>query len=294
MIHHSSSKIIQREFVSDFEVGECWGYNRFFRLDLLASEGYLNIQRDALELRFQVRPSTFFQRCRDQQWHINQLLKKQWQSETEIKHLKDRLKREISRNKQQHNNGSSITEITTSGSTVAMASALPSKITINDNSQLISVSVASTSTASSSTNGSTSTSTRIATDNYNRNDKEHKITANQNKMLTKDKTGDRYENIYSACSSLDTEYCAIGKSANNRNHNKNSANGKCILPLTTNCIKYNKFQCVFSYFTDLLSELMQNIYANNSKMEPKPNTTVDNLNAAPSITALMSRCLIRG
>jgi tripartite motif-containing protein 37 len=51
MIHQNSSKIIQREFVSDFEIGECWGYNRFFRLDLLADEGYLNINKDTLELR---------------------------------------------------------------------------------------------------------------------------------------------------------------------------------------------------------------------------------------------------
>lgn len=51
MIHQNSTKIIQREFVSDFEVGECWGYNRFFRLDLLADEGYLNTSKDTLELR---------------------------------------------------------------------------------------------------------------------------------------------------------------------------------------------------------------------------------------------------
>lgn len=35
-------KNIIREFVFDFEVGECWGYNRFFRLDLFVNEGYLN------------------------------------------------------------------------------------------------------------------------------------------------------------------------------------------------------------------------------------------------------------
>lgn len=54
MIHQScrdSSKNIVREFASDFEVGECWGYNRFFRLDLLASEGYLNTENDTLVLR---------------------------------------------------------------------------------------------------------------------------------------------------------------------------------------------------------------------------------------------------
>ena len=56
MLHQQSkdlTKSIVREFASDFEVGECWGYNRFFRLDLLASEGYL--VKDVLVLRFQVR-----------------------------------------------------------------------------------------------------------------------------------------------------------------------------------------------------------------------------------------------
>lgn len=54
MINHSAldnSKNIVREFASDFEVGECWGYNRFFRLDLLATEGYLNTITDTLVLR---------------------------------------------------------------------------------------------------------------------------------------------------------------------------------------------------------------------------------------------------
>lgn len=55
MVHQASSdpaKNIIREFASDFEVGECWGYNRFFRLDLLASEGYLNMHTDTLVLRW--------------------------------------------------------------------------------------------------------------------------------------------------------------------------------------------------------------------------------------------------
>uniref|UniRef100_K1RGH1 E3 ubiquitin-protein ligase TRIM37 n=1 Tax=Magallana gigas TaxID=29159 RepID=K1RGH1_MAGGI len=56
MVHQASrdyTKNIVREFASDFEVGECWGYNRFFRLDLLASEGYLDTDTDTLILRFQ-------------------------------------------------------------------------------------------------------------------------------------------------------------------------------------------------------------------------------------------------
>lgn len=54
MVHQSSNdpaKNIIREFASDFEVGECWGYNRFFRLDLLANEGYLNRANDTVILR---------------------------------------------------------------------------------------------------------------------------------------------------------------------------------------------------------------------------------------------------
>lgn len=39
-------KHVLREFTSNFEIGECWGYNRFFRLDLLRNEGFL--ERDTL------------------------------------------------------------------------------------------------------------------------------------------------------------------------------------------------------------------------------------------------------
>ncbi|KRT85991.1 hypothetical protein AMK59_2372 [Oryctes borbonicus] len=101
MIHQASrdsSKNIVREFASDFEVGECWGYNRFFRLDLLASEGYLNVTLDTLVLRFQVRAPTFYQRCRDQQWYINQLQALQNQYISQINESKERLAAEISRN----------------------------------------------------------------------------------------------------------------------------------------------------------------------------------------------------
>ncbi|XP_067121079.1 E3 ubiquitin-protein ligase TRIM37-like [Centruroides vittatus] len=101
MIHqgsHDANKNIVREFASDFEVGECWGYNRFFRLDLLASEGYLNTEMDTLILRFQVRPPTFFQKCRDQQWYLNQLQVAQAQYIVQINDLKERLAIELSRN----------------------------------------------------------------------------------------------------------------------------------------------------------------------------------------------------
>ncbi|VDH91810.1 tripartite motif-containing protein 37, partial [Mytilus galloprovincialis] len=94
MVHQASrdsSKNIVREFASDFEVGECWGYNRFFRLDLLASEGYLDTDTDTLILRFQVRPPTFYQKCRDQHWYINQLEFYQSQYMTQLNDMQERL-----------------------------------------------------------------------------------------------------------------------------------------------------------------------------------------------------------
>ncbi|XP_070573024.1 E3 ubiquitin-protein ligase TRIM37-like isoform X2 [Ptychodera flava] len=100
MVHQASpdnSKNIVREFASDFEVGECWGYNRFFRLDLLSSEGYL--RDDTLILQFQVRPPTFYQKTRDQLWYINQLESAQRQFVSQINDLKERVAIEISRQK---------------------------------------------------------------------------------------------------------------------------------------------------------------------------------------------------
>ncbi|XP_033113519.1 E3 ubiquitin-protein ligase TRIM37-like [Anneissia japonica] len=103
MIHqasHDDSKNIVREFASDFEVGECWGYNRFFRLDLLANEGYL--KDDTLILQFQVRAPTFYQKCRDQQWYIGQLKSMQQQYVEQINDLKERLAIELSRSSAGH------------------------------------------------------------------------------------------------------------------------------------------------------------------------------------------------
>ncbi len=93
MIHHLSkdpSKNIVREFASDFEVGECWGYNRFFLLDALVSEGFLDTDNDILILRFQVRPPTYQQKCRDQQWYVTQLENDNHHLHNEIKILREK------------------------------------------------------------------------------------------------------------------------------------------------------------------------------------------------------------
>lgn len=35
------NQIVMREFASDFETGECWGYNRFFKIELLDRDGFI-------------------------------------------------------------------------------------------------------------------------------------------------------------------------------------------------------------------------------------------------------------
>ena len=37
-----------RDFISEFEPGECWGYNRFYKIDDLVEEGYLDPENDTV------------------------------------------------------------------------------------------------------------------------------------------------------------------------------------------------------------------------------------------------------
>jgi tripartite motif-containing protein 37 len=61
-----SAMSVGRKFVSTFEVGECWGYNRFFRLDCLEAEGFL--MDNAIEFQYSVRHASFYYLCRDMGW----------------------------------------------------------------------------------------------------------------------------------------------------------------------------------------------------------------------------------
>jgi hypothetical protein len=66
-----SAMSVGRKFVSTFEVGECWGYNRFFRLDCLEAEGFL--MDNAIEFQYSVRHASFYYLCRDMGWYVGQL-----------------------------------------------------------------------------------------------------------------------------------------------------------------------------------------------------------------------------
>eukprot|EP00668_Euglena_longa_P035032 GGOE01044993.1.p1 GENE.GGOE01044993.1~~GGOE01044993.1.p1 ORF type:complete len:700 (-),score=194.30 GGOE01044993.1:198-2297(-) len=63
---------VARQFTSDFQVGECWGYNRFYQLEALRREGFLGAE-DVLVLHYKVRAPTYHQHCADMQRYIGQL-----------------------------------------------------------------------------------------------------------------------------------------------------------------------------------------------------------------------------
>ena len=71
--HRDHKKIITREFVSEFESSVSWGYNRFFKQDWLAKEGYLDTEKDQVILKYYISPSNECQLINDQKKHIKYL-----------------------------------------------------------------------------------------------------------------------------------------------------------------------------------------------------------------------------
>ncbi|KAI9310554.1 hypothetical protein DFJ73DRAFT_887836 [Zopfochytrium polystomum] len=66
-------QLVAREFTSEFESGECWGYNRFHRLSMLVPQGFLAPEKDVLEIRFSVRPVNYAILSRDLSQYAKEL-----------------------------------------------------------------------------------------------------------------------------------------------------------------------------------------------------------------------------
>jgi hypothetical protein len=62
-----------RENSNQFEVGECWGYNRLVTLDELMSPSAAlwHASDDRVIVRFAVRAPTYFHKCRVMQWSVD-------------------------------------------------------------------------------------------------------------------------------------------------------------------------------------------------------------------------------
>jgi tripartite motif-containing protein 37 len=57
--HRDPNNYVMREFASDFEVGECWGYNRFYRIESLEREGFLSDIDNSITLKYSIRAPSF-------------------------------------------------------------------------------------------------------------------------------------------------------------------------------------------------------------------------------------------
>jgi tripartite motif-containing protein 37 len=109
--HREPSRLcIVREFSSDFEVGECWGYNRFYRIDLLEREGFLSspedsllgagTPNDSLTLKYYVRAPTYAQQSRDQRRHIEALEQQLSLAQNQLSEMSAKYNEEVNRAKQ--------------------------------------------------------------------------------------------------------------------------------------------------------------------------------------------------
>lgn len=95
MQNHSNPDLsVRREFSSEFEVGECWGYNRFYKIDLLESEGFLDA-RDIIVLKFYVRPVTYYQKFKNQESYIQILEEKTSLIMIDLKKMNNECKNEL-------------------------------------------------------------------------------------------------------------------------------------------------------------------------------------------------------
>lgn len=90
--HKDNALNIEKEFISDFEEGECWGYNRFFRIDLLEEEEFLD-SFGTLVIKFYIRPCGFQQLVKDQIQYINEISKSITQAKKKAKKLTSDLKK---------------------------------------------------------------------------------------------------------------------------------------------------------------------------------------------------------
>jgi len=94
-----------KEFSSDFQNGECWGYNKYYKIEDLEKDGFID-ETGKIIFKFYVRAQTYAQLCRDQNNYIlslekenqvltNQINKQKISRENNILEYKSNKKRKI-------------------------------------------------------------------------------------------------------------------------------------------------------------------------------------------------------
>lgn len=82
-------KSLIREFTSNFELGECWGYNKYYPLESLRTEGF--VHNDILIFRFSMRSLTYEQKSHHQQIYIKQIENENQQLNNQIQSLQEQI-----------------------------------------------------------------------------------------------------------------------------------------------------------------------------------------------------------
>ena len=69
MINFKKKKNYYQEYSSNFTNGECWGYSKFYRIDKIKEDGFLN-ENGNLVIKVYIRPESFEQLSRDLKGYI--------------------------------------------------------------------------------------------------------------------------------------------------------------------------------------------------------------------------------
>jgi hypothetical protein len=75
IINPTSNQSFFRENTSEFSFGDCWGYNRFFKIENLQTQGFIS-DDDSINVKFYVRAITWKQRAQDLAQYVNSLKEK--------------------------------------------------------------------------------------------------------------------------------------------------------------------------------------------------------------------------
>jgi len=94
-IENDGSNSLSKDFTSEFQAGQCWGFHKFIRIDTLEKEGFLVPQQsDMLVFRYHVRALTYYQQCEAQKRYIKSLEEQQRESNQLLEELKKKLESE--------------------------------------------------------------------------------------------------------------------------------------------------------------------------------------------------------
>jgi len=84
-----------KEFISEHQAKDCWGYGKFFKISLLEEEGFILPEKDQIVFKFSVRVPTYYEKCQKQEKYIQHLEKINKEALERLAELEQKLALEI-------------------------------------------------------------------------------------------------------------------------------------------------------------------------------------------------------